>query len=163
MADRPIKVERATDYLGNYVAYTYADGHVETDPPGRPQFKEDAQRNRKIEVARERATAILAAERSKFGTGEIPLPGNILRENANIVSGQLLIRPYLDQLRKLQNVAETSSAPRGQALNLINTVPIGGKVVGDNAGLQPEFNEDTLTLPVELAPSLPIVVYPTEV
>jgi hypothetical protein len=33
-----------TDYLGTYTRYVYDNGHVETDPVGRPVFREDAQR-----------------------------------------------------------------------------------------------------------------------
>ena len=33
-----------TDYLGTYTRYVYDNGHVETDPAGRPIFREDAQR-----------------------------------------------------------------------------------------------------------------------
>lgn len=33
-----------TDYVGTYTRYVYDNGHVETDPVGRPIFREDAQR-----------------------------------------------------------------------------------------------------------------------
>ncbi len=33
-----------TDYVGTYTRYVYDNGHIETDPVGRPIFREDAQR-----------------------------------------------------------------------------------------------------------------------
>ncbi len=161
MPNIPIKTINATDFEGNYVAYTFADGHTETDPPNRPKFKEDAQRERKIQVSRDRATAILAADRSRFGIGALP-SGGILRENANVVTGSVIIRPYLEQIRKLSDTAATFTAPAGMIESLVTTVPIGGKVVGDNAGASPEYAEDTLPQPIE-SPNRILPSYPTEV
>lgn len=44
-----------TDYLGSYVRYVYDNGHVETDPAGRPVFREDAQRLAGAEAKRKLA------------------------------------------------------------------------------------------------------------
>lgn len=156
---RPILTVRSTDIAGSYVAYTYADGHVETDPPNRPKFKEDLQRDRKIEVAKTRASAILAAEGSWNSAG---FPSSVLRENTNIVTGSVLIRPYLEQLRKLADISETTTAAKGQIRSLLRMVPIGGKITGDNAGKQPEFVQDLLPQPMEAAPSQ-LPYYPNEV
>jgi hypothetical protein len=45
------KRETRTDAAGTYVAYTYADGHIETEPPGRPLYPEDIQRQRRRQAA----------------------------------------------------------------------------------------------------------------
>lgn len=157
--NKPIDVVRSTDIAGSYVAYTFADGHVETDPPGRPLFKEDLQRNRRIEVSKTRSLAILAAEKTK---GSSLLPSSILRNNADVVNGSVLIMPYLQQIQKISNIAETSTAAAGQVTSLLQTVPIGGKVIGDNAGAAPEYNQGLLSQPVE--DSQPIIpYYPNEV
>lgn len=162
MPERPIKTIKSNDYVGDYISYIFADGHIETDPPNRPKFKEDVQRSRKVEVARQRAQAILAAERSKYGFNNVVLPDSVVRENANVVTGSVILRPYLEQLRKLSDTADTFTASRGLIESLVTTVPIGGKVVGDNAGKSAEYTEDTVLLPLE-SPAQLLPYYPTEV
>lgn len=162
MPEKPIKTVKSTDYTGNYLAYIFADGHIETDPPNRPKFKEDAQRDRKIEVSRDRAQAILAAERSKYGLNDGSLPGSVIRENSDTVTGSVVLRPYLEQLRKLSDTAETFTAAAGLIDSLVTTVPIGGKVVGNNMGLSPEYAEDIVPAALE-SPGQILPSYPTEV
>lgn len=44
------RTEIRTDELGSYTAYIFDDGHVETDPPGRPLYRVDLQRKRRFEI-----------------------------------------------------------------------------------------------------------------
>lgn len=157
----PILTVRATDYAGSYVAYTYADGHTETDPPGRPKFKEDVQRDRLIEVARTRTQAVLALRKTSVGIGGVPLPAGIIRQNADAISGSVLFQPYLDQIKKLENIAETSTATPAAVQSLLLTVPIGGKVNSDTSAT-PEYNQDALPGPVS-TPTYSLPFFVTEV
>lgn len=156
MADRPVKTVRAEDFLGSYIAYTYADGHTETDPPNRPASREDAQRTRLIAVSRDRSLAIVASQRERFGVDAASLPPSISRENAAIVNGSLLRRPYTSQVNKLSNLAETSSAPQDMCDALKTSADLGGPVVGDNASTAVEYQSVGQLAEPEQRPSLPL-------
>lgn len=129
-----------TDYIGPFVAYTYADGHIETVPPNRPQSKEDVQRQRRIQVIRTRALAVLSSERAIVGTGNLPMV--IKRENANTVGGKIMLSNYHDALHKLSEIAVTSTAFPGSIETLRTTIGLGGRVVGARSGQRPHYDKD---------------------
>lgn len=137
MTTRYLSKETRTDYAGTYTAYIYADGHVETDPPGRPLFREDVQRQRRKEYALRQATRVLEVERAKAGVRQ--LPNAIERANETAVSGRALNEGLRATLEAFATVAGTIGTPRSQALELINNFDVGGPLVGDAAGTEPEY------------------------
>lgn len=138
-----ISKETRTDIAGTYTAYIYADGHVETDPPGRPLSKEDLQRQRKAQVATDRAKRMIAAERAKFGVLGDSIPNQTLRDNATAVSSKIVLEPFHKFLHAVSEISDTATVPQtagGHVDRLITTVPLGGKVVGDRARTRPEYS-----------------------
>lgn len=63
-----LREEIRTDAAGNYTAYVYADGHTETNPPGRPLSKEDLQRQRLQAASKADARTAVAAARTTTGS-----------------------------------------------------------------------------------------------
>ena len=142
MAERFVRKETRTDYQGSYTAYIYADGHVETDPPGRPKSREDVQRERLAAAAGDRALRLLEAQQAELGVTGVVLPTDVRRANRGLASLRVLTGPYHETLAALGQVSPTLRAPEGQATLLRETIDIGGLVVGDRAGDRPEY--DTL-------------------
>ena len=99
-----VKTETKSDYVGTYTAYTYTDGHVETNPVSRPKYKEDVQLKRTLTAG---------------------------------ASPSQLIRPFSSAVFALSKFANTVGSSNNNAL-LFN-VPIGGRVVGEEAGKRAEF------------------------
>ena len=127
-----------TDYIGPFVAYTYADGHIETVPPNRPQSQEDVQRQRRIQVIRTRALAVLSSERAIGGLGN--LPAGIQRQNANTVAGKIMLSNYHNALHKISEIAVTATAFPGSIETLRTTIGLGGRVVGARSGTRPHYD-----------------------
>jgi len=147
MAERPYRKEIRVDYIGPYTAYVYADGHVETEPPQRPMSKEDVQRTRRVDVTQNRAIAMLSSERAKLGLVTANTPAAIVRQNADSVTGKILFDQFQALLHGISDVAQTATTFAGYADTLLNTVSLGGRVVGAMAGLRPEYD----------VPSTPVV------
>jgi len=140
VAETFVRQENRTDFLGAYTAYVYADGHVETDPPGRPVSKEDVQRQRRAAVAREDARRLLAADRAKQGRGGVPL--QVQAEQGLAVTLRPMTQQYHETLNIAMQLAELYRTPSEVAKTLVETIDLGGPVVGPNAGKRPEFGED---------------------
>lgn len=124
-----VSKEERTDYLGAYTAYTYADGHVETDPPARPVTKEDAQRLRLREASRTRAQRLVEAQRSRtssYGTA----PADVVRENSLSTNVQGLLGDYETTLKTIGALASTFRGNIGQTEQLVEKYDLGGKLVG---------------------------------
>lgn len=129
MAARFVSKEERTDYLGSYFAYIYADGHVETDPPGRPVTKEDAQRLRLRDASRSRAQRLVEAQRSRYSAyGDTP--ADVVRENALSTNVQGMLGAYEETLKTFATLAETTRGNAGQAEQLVENYDLGGKLLG---------------------------------
>jgi hypothetical protein len=122
-----LRTETRTDYLGNYVAYVYSDGHVESDPVDRPVYKEDYLRKRTIELSKKNSREALAAARLARTGGN----NNLNREQTAFVA----TAGILDEFRRTQSVlgllVDAVVADRLTKESLINEVDTGGDVVGD--------------------------------
>jgi len=147
MAEQPYRKETRVDYIGPYTAYIYADGHIETEPPQRPMSKEDVQRTRRVSATQKRAVAMLAAERAKIGLTSANTPAAIIRLNADSVTGRIFFDQYQALLHRISVTACSASSFQGYAKTLLNTVSLGGRVVGRMAGYRPEYD----------VPSTPVV------
>jgi hypothetical protein len=130
--------EIRTDAVGEYVAYIYADGHTETEPPGRPLSREDVQRQRLTDFARRQAKRALQASQSAKTTGSPKQ--SIVRENRVTMAPRVLNENFAMTLSTLQVMAQTLQAPEDQRENLIRNADLGGDVVGDRAGARQEYS-----------------------
>lgn len=138
MAEKPIRVETRTDYVGTYTAYIYADGHVETDPANRPQNREDAQRNRRKEYARKYGRRVMEVERTREGVSTVSTPHHVRRESTLGVTARTFNEPFHHTLEAFANVANTLRAPVGSIRSLISTADIGGPLVSEEPYEDPE-------------------------
>ena len=128
MVERYVSKVTLTDYVGPYTAYTYADGHVETDPPNRPKSREDVQRERRGQVAAQsRAQRQLEAERSTEG-----LPSTaVARDLSLATASRSLTEPFHAAIEALTDAAETIATPPEQLAALVGSFDLGG-TIGDS-------------------------------
>lgn len=115
-----MKRETRTDFVGTFVAYIYDDGHVETDPPGRPISREDAQRQRRLELTNLRPGDELAA--AKAGRSA---PAAVLDQ---AVAGNALavtLRPFYATQAAMATLAATGRADPTDVRTLTQTVDLG--------------------------------------
>lgn len=127
MSDTLIRTETRTDFLGEYTAYIYSDGHVETDPNDRPVSKEDYQRRRANSLAAaDTATAVTSA-RIANATGR----DHLNRDQAASSATAGLLDEVRKTLKAVGTLIETTAAPVDQVQSLIETVPLGGTLVSD--------------------------------
>ena len=99
-----MKSETRTDFVGTYTAYLFADGHVETDPPGRPQSREDAQRERRRQLA--------TADPRRQLQAAAPL--------------DRVLQPFQRTSAALAEIATTVQAVKPARDELLTTVDLGG-------------------------------------
>lgn len=123
MAERYIRKETRTDFVGSYTAYIYADGHVETDPINRPQSREDVQRARRGQAAaRSQAQRQLEAERSNEGVPST----SVARDLALATSSRSLTEPYHAAIEALTNAADTVASQPQQLSAVVGSFDLGG-------------------------------------
>lgn len=118
-----LRQEIHTDAAGTYTAYVYADGHTETNPPGRPMSREDMQRERISTVAAERAKQAISAARASDTQAE---PQR--RESAATAGGRLLFSPAREYAHAVSTLVVTATTPQskgGQRDSLIAQVYTG--------------------------------------
>lgn len=126
-----VRQETRQDAAGSYIAYVYADGHVETDPAGRPLTKEDLQRQRRTEIAQAQTLQALAADRARFGI--VLEPNAVQRDKAVTVSAKVATKDYSTFLHAVSELSGTSTTPAmkgGPVDQALTSVSIGGDVVG---------------------------------
>lgn len=132
----PTIVSRATlsDAAGLYLAYTFSDGHIETDPPNRPVSKEDLQRQIRDKLAQTKATQSLANDRGRYTKTQAqqlaPNAQQIARAEFDVIAGGLVVKPLTDAVRNFSQFAPTATAHEGQVDQLISSVPLGGPLEG---------------------------------
>ena len=124
-----IKTETRQDYVGPYTAYIYADGHVETDPPNRPQSREDVQRARLATLAQQQTSAALAANKSAAGQNAIT-PPMIVQENLAVAPGLVAFPSFEEVLHDIETIAASSTSFLSEDSLLLNTVSLGGNIPG---------------------------------
>lgn len=128
MTERPISTETRTDYVGEYRAYIYADGHVETDPPGRPLSKEDVQRKRVLAYARANAANFAnKATALKNPTG-IPAPAAV--DRSVTVNRSMLLANFQETQQALAQASVTARTPDANIKTLVSTFGVGGPLRG---------------------------------
>lgn len=135
----PTIVSRATlsDAAGLYTAYTFSDGHVETDPPNRPLSKEDLQRQIRDQLAQTKATQSLANDRGRYTKSQAqklaPNAQQIARAEFDVITGGLVTKALSTAIRNFTQFAPTATAQEGQVGLLVSSVPLGGDLDDPNA------------------------------
>lgn len=124
MTERPVSEEVRTDYVGEYKAYIYADGHVETDPPGRPLSKEDRQRQRVLEYAR--ANAGNFANKATTLKNPTGTPAAAAASRSVTVNRSMLLFNYTETQQALAVAASTARTPDAEAKALVANFSVGG-------------------------------------
>jgi hypothetical protein len=126
-----LRTETRTDYLGDYVAYIYSDGHVESDPVDRPVYKEDYLRKRTIELSKKNSREALAAARLARTSAN----NNLNREQTAFVA----TAGILDEFRRTQSVlgllVDAAVADRLTKEALTDEVDTGGDLIGDRSAV----------------------------
>ncbi|HSW50415.1 MAG TPA: hypothetical protein VLH09_09585 [Bryobacteraceae bacterium] len=132
-----VRTENRTDYAGAYTAYIYSDGHVETDPPGRPQSREDTQRLRLQDASRSKALQLAQAQRARHGLAGSTAPA-VVRENAASIVPRVLLEPFHEALDAMAALAPTARTNPGMMKEVADRYSLGGPIVGDRAGTREE-------------------------
>ena len=135
--ERPIKTEIRTDYAGTYTAFIYADGHTETEPPGRPLSREDMQRERLKDASKAQAKNVLESRRARLGLSGTPQ--EVVRDNTPAASNRRLISPFARTINTMSEVASTFRTPPQQLQTLSQEAGLGGFVEGERQGERMEF------------------------
>lgn len=144
-----IKTEIRNDYVGDYTAYVFSDGHVETDPVGRPSFKEDAQRQLLGERAVADSPRFLKVARAAEAQGERPA---LQADNRHASNTRVVAPAFHDSLAGLAAVTSTLTASPAYRAAVIGSVDLGGLVVGARAGKRPEYGGVITTDDLALVP-----------
>lgn len=137
MPERFLREEIRTDYRGAYTAYLYADGHVETDPPGRPISKEDWQRHRLNQATAEKVARMTTAARTAAGARGIPMPSDIKQAERSVPTLRALTQGFHDTLNAASVLAQTARTPMEMRHSLVASFDLGGP-----AGGPVEYNEE---------------------
>lgn len=131
-----VKTETRNDYEGDYKAYVYSDGHVETDPPGRPLFKEDAQRTLLAQHAVADSPRFLKIARAAEAQSERP---HLQADNRHASNTRVMAPAFHDSLAGLAAVTATFTASPTYRAAVVSQIDLGGRVVGTRAGKRPEY------------------------
>ena len=128
MTERPTSQETRTDYVGEYRAYIFADGHVETDPPGRPMSKEDMQRKRVLEYARANAGNFANKVTTLKNPAGTPAPAVV--DCTVTTNRSLLLFNFEETQQALSQAAATARTPDANIKTLVTTFGVGGPISG---------------------------------
>lgn len=122
-----------SDAAGTYTAYTYADGHITTDPPNRPVSKEDLQRQVRDKLAQDQATRSLANDRARFTKTQAqqlaPNAQQIARAEFDVINGGLVTAGISKAIRTFTKFAATATAPDAYTDQVVASVALGGELV----------------------------------
>jgi len=140
-----IRIETRTDFLGEYTAYVYGDGHVETEPSDRPVTKEDYQRRRAADLSQKNAREALASARIARSTSR----ANLNRDQAASAATAGLFDEMRKTLSAINLMAQTTGAPSSDTDTVINTVSVGGQIVGPRATVKPDILNSRATVESE--------------
>ena len=126
-----LRTEIRTDASGSYTAIVFDDGHIETDPPGRPLFKEDLRRKALSDAALANGASFLRAANAAGDSTSA--------DRQAAASGRAIAPGFHDTLAALAELATTFTSTPAMRKFLIGNVDLGGPVQGANAGKQPEY------------------------
>lgn len=130
-----VSTETRTDAVGSYTAYVYSDGHIETDPAGRPTYKEDLQRQLASQLAKSNAGQYLQAA----STAGVSQPTRVSFD-LQASSGLRAVAPaYCEFLSAASDFASTVGTSPARRAEVLGTVDLGGELTGSNAGQRPEY------------------------
>lgn len=148
MADIPISSVQSTDYAGTYTLYTYADGHTETDPVGRPLSREDVQRARLASFSQSKPTQSLGA------LGAVSSAAPVHVDTARVSASMAALFPALGKAQDaIATLASTGRSTVAALDEHSGMADLGGPVVGPRAGQKQSF-----TRPAGTDPELPTEV-----
>jgi hypothetical protein len=122
-----VQTQTRQDYVGTYTAYIYADGHVETDPAGRPQSQEDVQRARLLQLAQQNASTALSATKAAQGINA-NTPAAIVQQNLAVAPGLIAFPNFESVLHSIETVAASATCFSAEVNSLLYNVPLGGNV-----------------------------------
>lgn len=128
--------EVLTDAAGSYVRYVFADGHVETSPPGRPTSKEDLQRELRIAEALKNAKKTLKKTRT---VEDSRLARQIARSEFDTTGAAAVIGAFTAALRRQSEFATTATAPAAAVDGLLSNASLGGDVKSPDKLPQREY------------------------
>lgn len=131
-----IKTETRNDYEGEYTAYVFSDGHVETSPPDRPRFKEDAQRRLLADRAVADSPGFLKLARGAEAQGARPA---LQADNRHASNTRVMAPAFHDTLAGLAAVTATFETSPAYREAVVGSIDLGGLVVGERAGKRPEY------------------------
>ncbi len=162
----PTIVSRQTlsDAAGTYIAYTYSDGHIATDPPNRPVSKEDLQRQVRDTLAQQKATQALTNDRARFTKSQAqllaPNAQQIAREEFDVINGGLVTAGFSDAIRNFTQFAPTAAATPDQTDQVVQNVSLGGELENGGTEFVPPSSLDANQ--EKLQENYAIVRYPLE-
>lgn len=131
-----VKTETRNDYEGDYTAYLYSDGHIETAPVGRPLFKEDAQRRQLAQQAVADAPRFLKIARGSEAQSARP---HLQADNRHAANTRVGAPAFHDSIAGLSAVTSTFTASSTYRVAVVSQIDLGGIVVGPRAGKRPEY------------------------
>lgn len=136
-----------SDAAGTYIAYTYADGHVTTDPPNRPVSREDLQRQVRDTIAQQKATQSLTGERARYTKNQAqmlaPNAQQIARAEFDVINGGLVTVGVSNAIRNFTKFAGTATASTDYTDEVVSTVPLGGELINPGVEFVPPYPADT--------------------
>ncbi len=131
-----IRTETRNDAVGNYSASIYSDGHVETDPVGRPIYKEDLQRITLAAQAVNNGPGFLKIARNAEAQPERP---QLQADGRHASNSRVMCPAFYDTLATTAGLTDTFTASPAYRETLVGSVDLGGMVVGARAGMRPEY------------------------
>lgn len=136
-----------SDAAGAYIAYTYADGHVTTDPPNRPISREDLQRQVRDTIAQQKATQSLTGERARYTKNQAqllaPNSQQIARAEFDVINGGLVTAGVSNAVRNFTKFASTATATKDYLNEVVTTASLGGELVNPGIEFVPPYPADT--------------------
>lgn len=136
-----------SDAAGMYIAYTYSDGHVTTDPPNRPVSREDLQRQVRDTIAQQQATQSLIGERARYTKNQAqqlaPNAQQIARAEFDVINGGLVTAGVSKAIRNFTKFAGTATASTDYLDQVVSTVSLGGELTNPGIEFVPPYPADT--------------------
>lgn len=136
-----------SDAAGTYIAYTYSDGHVTTDPPNRPVSREDLQRQVRDTIAQQQATQSLIGERARYTKNQAqqqaPNAQQIARAEFDVINGGLVTAGVSKAIRNFTKFAGTATASTDYLDQVVSTVSLGGELTNPGIEFVPPYPADT--------------------
>lgn len=132
-----------TDAAGYYIEYTHDDGHIETQPPGRPQTKEDIQRKQRQQLSLTKALKTAQADRTHadFIVNDPTSSNSRARAVFNQVVSAEATAEFSRSVDAVGVIAQTASVRPEHSIDVIKDVTLGGAAANERtefSAVQPE-------------------------